>query len=79
MREQSGVGHGAREASRALRTYEWLSRTGCCEGKNYDDDPVPARLRAGHHTRAEAWCLLIHAEASLSSTGASGQAPPVAP
>ena len=28
--------HGAREASRALRTYEWLSRTGGCEGKMYD-------------------------------------------
>jgi hypothetical protein len=29
--------------------------------------PVPARLRAGHHTgaRAKACCLLIHAEASL--------------
>ena len=28
----------------------------------------PARLRAGHYTgaRAKAWCLLIHAKASLS-------------
>ena len=28
--------HGAREASRALRTYEWLSRTEGCEGEIYD-------------------------------------------
>ena len=28
--------HGAREASRALRTYEWLSRTEGCEGGIYD-------------------------------------------
>ena len=30
--------------------------------------PVSARLRAGHYTgaKAEAWCLLIHADASLS-------------
>jgi len=28
--------HGAREASRALRTYEWLSRTERGEGKMYD-------------------------------------------
>jgi len=28
--------HGAREASRALRTYEWLSRTEGGERKTYD-------------------------------------------
>jgi len=28
--------HGAREASRALRTYEWMSQTEGCEEKNYD-------------------------------------------
>jgi len=28
--------HGMREASRALRTYDWLSRTEGFEGKTYD-------------------------------------------
>ena len=28
--------HGAREASRALRTYDWLCRTEGGEGKHYD-------------------------------------------
>ena len=63
----------------SLRTYEWLSRTVGCGGENYDGrhGPVPSRLRAGHYTgaRVKAWCLLIHAEASLSLGGADHLCP----
>ena len=58
--------HGAREASRALRMYEWLPRTEGCEGKIYDGEHalVLAYLRAVHYmgAKVKAWCLLIHAE-----------------
>ena len=54
----------------SMRTYEWLSRTEDCGVGSYDGQHglVPTRLRAGHYkgARVKAWCLLIHAEASLS-------------
>ena len=42
-----------------------------------DNTPRPRAKRAGLHTgaRAKAWCLLIHAEASLSLSRGPGRKP----
>ena len=62
------IDNTARRAGGTARVREVVAN-----GRRREDNvrrvrPVPARSRAGHYTgaKAEAWCLLIHADASLS-------------